>query len=93
MVDLNVVFDITEFVKECIQNGELTKDNYTSNTITSKLLTQFMKRTNLVRPKIYPIWKEVIRKSMLNGIDVSIDKSAMNEQKKMIHLLKNQMSQ
>ena len=69
MVDLNVVFDITEFVKECIQNGELTKDNYASNAITSKLLTQFMKGTNLVRPKIYPIWKEVVRKSMLNGID------------------------
>ena len=82
MVDSSsVMFEMTEFVNKCIQNGELTKDNCTNKEITSKLLTKFMDGKNLQRPKVRPIWYEIVKKSMLDNFNVSIDESTINEQK------------
>ena len=83
MTDSSIKFEITEFVNKCIQNGELTKDNYANIMINAVLLRRFirMKETGLPRPKLRKLWDEVIKKQMLANFNVSIDKPTMNEQK------------
>ena len=52
---------LSQYVAELVESGELTSENYTKNAVTSKLLTKFMDGKNLPRPKVRPIWEETIK--------------------------------
>ena len=52
---------LSEYVAELVDSGELTAENYAKNNVTSKLLTRFMDGKNLPRPKVRPLWEEAIK--------------------------------
>ena len=52
---------ISQFIAELVEEGQLTSENYTKTSSTSKFLTKFMDGKDIPRPKIRPIWEEMIK--------------------------------